>query len=351
MTPPAARTAEADVYLVRGDDPSLVAQSAREVVERLVGERDPGLVVEEHGGPLADDLQIGAVIDACMTPPFLVDRRVVVLREAGRLTPADAARLAEALERPMPSTALVLVGGGGSVPQALVKAVNAKGQVIDCSVRTSAERKVWLSDHLHGAPVRLDHKAAALLSDHLGEDLGRLSGILDTLADAYGTGATVDVERLQPFLGEAGSVPPWELTDAIDEGRIDAALAVLARMTGPGGTPPPVVVAMLHRTYANLLLLSDADVRSEEEAAALMGVKPGYPARKALQRSRAAGGQRLSQALQLISQADVDSKGASGLAPSLVMEVLVARLTRLMGGGASAGAGTGGSTSRRPRRR
>ena len=41
----------------------------------------------DHGrgvrGPGVDQFDVGAVIDACTTPPFLVDRRVVVVREAG----------------------------------------------------------------------------------------------------------------------------------------------------------------------------------------------------------------------------------------------------------------------------
>ena len=65
--------------------------------------------------------------------------------------------------------------------------------------------------------------------------MGRLEGILQTLAAAYGEGAAVDEEHLAPYLGEAGSVPPWDLTDAIDVGDRPAALAALRRMTGPGG--------------------------------------------------------------------------------------------------------------------
>ena len=74
------------VYLVKGDDPSLVAQAAHALVEQLVGGGDPSLMVEEFGGPGVDQFDVGAVIDACTTPPFLVERRVVVVREAGQLT-------------------------------------------------------------------------------------------------------------------------------------------------------------------------------------------------------------------------------------------------------------------------
>ena len=93
----------------------------------MVGDRDHALVVEEIGGGPGDELNVGAVVDACLTPPFLVDRRVVVVRDAGRLLTADVPRLVEVVEDPLPTTVLILVGGGGTVPAPLVKAVKAAG--------------------------------------------------------------------------------------------------------------------------------------------------------------------------------------------------------------------------------
>ena len=128
----------APAYFVRGEDPALVAQEARSLIDRLVAGRDPSLVVEEHGGSSVDGLEIGAVVDACTTPPFLVDRRVVVVRDAGRLGANDAARLVEALADPVPSIAVVLLAGGGTVPAGLVKAVTKIGEVVDTSTGRSA---------------------------------------------------------------------------------------------------------------------------------------------------------------------------------------------------------------------
>ncbi len=331
---PAARSPrtvsdEAPVYLVKGEDPALVGQAAHDLISRLVGERDPALVVEEHRGGSTDDLDVGAVVDACTTPPFLVDRRVVVVRDAGRLVAADAARLVAALEDPLPSTCLVLVGGGGTIPQSLVKVVNARGQVIDISVRKAGDRKGWLSDHLHGAPVNLDTFAARMLGDHLGEDLGRLAGITETLAAAYGEGASITADRLQPFLGEAGSVPSWDLTDAMDAGDAATALGALSRMSVAGGLVAPQVIGILHRHYGAMLRLDGADARSGDEAAALLGVAP-FVGRKALEQGGRLGSERVCQAITLIADADLDVKGRTALPPSLVLEVLVARLSRLV---------------------
>jgi DNA polymerase-3 subunit delta len=314
---------------VRGDDPSLVAQAAHLLADRLVGERDPSLVVEEYGGPSVDRLDVGAVLDACTTPPFLVDRRVVVVREAGQLTAADASRLVAYLEHPLESTTLVLVAGGGALPPSLSKAAAGAGEVVDTSVGTGRARSQWLAVHLREGPVRLDGPAAARLGEHLGEDMGRLAGLLDTLAAAYGEGATVGLDELEPFLGEAGSVAPWELTDAIDAGDTRGSLSVLRRMLAAGGSPPLVVLAGLHRHYRQLLRLDGSGAASADQAAELLGLRSSFPAGKALAVSRRMSTSSIARAIRLLAQADLDVRGTTALPGELVLEVLVARLSRL----------------------
>ncbi|MBO0728165.1 MAG: hypothetical protein J2P57_02830, partial [Acidimicrobiaceae bacterium] len=123
------------VWLIDGDDPSLVADELRRVVEELVGDADRSLVVEEFSD---DELDLAAVADACQTPPFLADRRVVVVRDAGRFTAEQVAPLVAYLDDPLPTTALVLGGGGGRLASKLVAAVKAHGHVVGTSVAARA---------------------------------------------------------------------------------------------------------------------------------------------------------------------------------------------------------------------
>ncbi|MEZ5272879.1 MAG: hypothetical protein R2694_11305 [Ilumatobacteraceae bacterium] len=62
-----------------------------------------------------------------------------------------------------------------------------------------------------------------------------------------------------------------------------------------------------------------------------MGIKPGFPARKALDQYRKLGGTGVTRAVSLLAQADLDLRGAKDWPEDLVMEVLVARLSRLAG--------------------
>jgi DNA polymerase-3 subunit delta len=328
-TPSATATAHRPAYLVKGADPSLVAQAAHVLVEQLVAGGDPSMMVEEFGGPGVDQFDVGAVIDACTTPPFLVERRVVVVREAGQVTASDAKRLVAYLGDPLPTTALVLVAGGGAVNPTLSKVVASAGDVVDTSVGTGKARSQWLADHLKGGPVRLDGAAQARLGEHLGSDMGRLAGLLDTLAAAYGRGATVTAADLEPFLGEAGALAPWDLTDAIDAGRTAPALGVLHRMLTAGESHPLVILAQLHKHYRQMLRLDGSGVTTAEQAADVLGLKSAYPAKKALAQSNRLGSAGIARAVQLLSEADLDLRGTTGLPGELVVEVLVARLSRL----------------------
>jgi DNA polymerase-3 subunit delta len=271
------------------------------------------------------------VVDAAQTPPFLTERRVVVARGLGRFGADDVGPLVTYLGAPLDSTELVLVGGGGRTQKALTDAVKAAGAAVqDTSPPSRArERQAWLVDEAGAAGIRLTAAAAILVAERLGEDVGRLQGILATLAATYGGSRQLGPDDVEPFLGEAGDVPPWELTDAIDGGDTALALRLLARMSGPGGRHPLQLMAVLHNHFVRLARLDGVDARSEAEAADALGIKPGFPARKALQQYRRLGGAGIQRAIDLLAAADLDLRGAKDLPDDVILDVLVARLSRL----------------------
>ncbi|MGI8759328.1 MAG: DNA polymerase III subunit delta [Acidimicrobiales bacterium] len=320
-------------YLVKGGDPVLRAEAVRALVHELVGDGDVALMVEEHEAAAADDT--GPLVDAARTPPFLTERRIVVGRDISAYSSEALAPLIAYLGDPLASTALVLVTAERArVSPKLVTALKAVGKVVDAGVPTQRDgRSTWLAEHVRRGPVRLDASALKVVGEHLGEDLGRLAGLLETLAAAYGVGARVSDDDVAPFLGQAGSVPPWELTDAVDSGHSGAAVAALHRMTRAGDRHPLQVMAILHGHFANMLRLDGAGIADPAAAAEALGRDPkksAYPAKKALEQGRRLGHDGVAQAITLLASADLDLRGAKGWPEELVLEVLVARLSRLV---------------------
>ncbi len=320
----------ANAWLVTGEDASLLAEAVANLVNELVGTAERSLVLEDFSG---EELDVAAVAGACQTPPFLADRRVVVLREAGRFTTDQLQPLLSYLEGPLPTTKLVVGGGGGTLPAKFVNAFKAlPGTALVNTDVSGREAHTWVTERIARAPLTLAPEAASMVESHLGEDLSRLSALLSTLEAAYGTGATIGSEELEPYLGQPGSVPPWDLTDAIDKGETEEALTVLHRLMEAGARHPLVVLAILHRHFGSILRVQSPGITSEAEAAEALGIARGrstFPARKALDAARRLGPRGSGDAITALADAELALKGKLDWGPEVVLEVLVARLCRL----------------------
>jgi DNA polymerase-3 subunit delta len=335
MSPKTAVKAEAPVYLVKGSDEVIARDAVRDIVHALLGDRDASLTVEEvgraqHQPSEAGTPSLSALVDAAQTPPFLTDRRIVVGRDLDVFTRADqVAPLVAYLADPLPTTHLVLAWSGGRIPKSVVDAVKAgKGEQVDTS--PGRQVAVWVGDQLTKSGLQVDAAAQKRLVDWLGDDPQRLVGLVETLIGSYGPGARVGLDEIEPFLGQAGGIPPWELSDAIDRGDIPTALGKLHRMLDGGDRHPLQIMATLHGQYARMLALDGAPVGGEKDAAALLGMKGStFPARKALTQSRKLGHDSIVRAMDLLATADLDLRGGKAWPENLVMEVLVARLTQL----------------------
>ena len=326
---------DAPVYLVRGSDEVLLRDAARDLIHALVGDLDPAFTVDEIGRDRfqpsdAAEARIAPLVEAAQTPPFLTDRRVVVGRDLDVFTRVEQiAPLVAYLDDPLPTTSLVLVFGPGRLPKLLAEAVaRCGGEQLDAG----PGRKVaaWVDDQLAAAGLHVDREGTARLVEWLGDDAQKLVGVIGTLVGSFGVGARLGAADLEPFLGESGGVPPWELTDALDRGDITTALDKLHRMVSGGGRHPLQVMATLHGHYARMLQLDGAPVRGEKDAAQLLGLRGStFPARKALQQARRLGHDRVVEAMSLLAGADLDLRGGKAWPEGLVLEVLVARLARL----------------------
>lgn len=347
------------VHLVTGNDPVLRDDAASRLIAELLAGEDRTLAVEEHTVPGRGEGEepsdgrggiIDAVVNAATSPPFMTERRVVVVRDIGNLRAGDLAPLVAVLDDPLGTTELVLVAGGGKTPAELEKRARAGGDVTAPPSERSAD---VLAAALDAADLRLTAAAQDAVRAHVGEDAGLLPGLVETLAGAHGRDTHLDVDAVEPYLGEAGTIPVWDLTNAVERGDIPGALATVRRLLTvtsprqPRPMHPLQVLGLLHGHYRRLLRLDDPGVRTNEDAAAALGARTNPRAAGfRLRQTRALGTEGLRRAFDLIAQADLDLKGARAIPENVVVELLVARLAALGGGSRRSGTSPG-----RPSRR
>lgn len=326
--------AEAPVHLVKGNDDILLADGARHLVDDLVGDAERAEVLTEFAG---DDYELGDVLLAAATVSMF-GSRVVVARNAARFTAEDVAPLVAYLDDPSPDSVVVVVwdrpvtsgARANAVPKKLTDALTAAGGVVHTHNLPSGKgAPMWAEEQFDAASVRLDRSARQMIVERLGEDLSRLGSVLEVLGSTFGD-TEVSAADVEPYIGGAGGVPPWDLTDAIDRGDVVGAVTNLQRMLGGGARHPLQVMVTIQSHVERLVRLDGAGVADEKAAASLLGMKGStFPAKKALAQTRALGHAKVVRSVQLVAGADLDLRGRSPLDGAAVLEVLVARLAAL----------------------
>ena len=328
-----------NVYLIRGDEPSIVSRELEKLTISLLENEDKSLVVEEL---LEDDYQtdseiysVESLVSAIQTVPFLTRKRIVIGRDFARFSKKeDLEPLFAYMKDPIETNYLILVWEKGAklqranqIPKSLIEAVTGCGEVID--IRVGRKVNGWIREQVGESSIMLDEASITLLEKSVGEEIARIPAILATLESVFGSGSDLQSSDIEPYIGQAGNVVPWELTDRITSGNAASALGILTRMQGNGAQHQMQILGFLSNHYFRILQLSGRSGVTSEEAANLLGDKSAYRAKKTLSEANRLGPEKSKRAIQLLAEADVNLRGGTGVPAETVMEVLVARLSSL----------------------
>lgn len=314
-------------YVVSGDE-TLIGLELTALVDRLVGDNDRSMMVEDFD--LADaGTQVGLVADALGTMPLFTERRVVVLRNVHG-APADLLEPVVAAIAGRVDEVDVVATVTGRQPKAFADVMKkASAESIGASVGTGKNDRLGRVEvQLVEAGLSYSPEVPQMIVRWLGEDHSRLAGLVQTLVSTYGENAKLVRSDVDLFLGGAGSVAPWDLTDAIDAGDTSGALVMLHRFLADG-THALQVLALLANRYGQMMKLDGRGVRTGADAVAILGGKE-FPARKVLEQYQKLGSGGVARAMSHLAAADVDLRGGKDWPDLLVLEVLVGRLCQLV---------------------
>lgn len=299
-----------NTYLVHGDNPGLLSLATSEVVESLQVKYPEAQVY---------DVSSSTSLDSDLRQVSLFSEVEIYLHQ-GALTADRVKQIVEYLKNSNPSSVLVI-----STPKpaaALTKAVQSvSGEVITWQGKTYKDTAQNL---LNKSNVPLTAAAKSLIVEHFGQEVERIPGLLEVLTTTLPHAERITPQDIQPLLGDKGTIPVWELTDAIDAADAKRALRAIDRMIPANN--PVALLAVVSSHIEKMFRLSALDIRSEQAAAQFLGLKGStYPAKKAVQ-TMGRYGNALPALVKLVAQANTNMKGGSPLPPRMTLEILVGRL-------------------------
>lgn len=127
------------------------------------------------------DSDAGQVVNLCRQMPMMGSYQVVILKEAQQLRGLD--KLSLYTSKPSPTTILIVCHKEKNVDKRsqLYKSIAQHGAVLESVRPRDYEIGPWLAQFVASKGCTIDAKAQAMLTDHLGTDLAKISNELGKL--------------------------------------------------------------------------------------------------------------------------------------------------------------------------
>ena len=318
-----------EAILLFGEDQGLVASSALSIRQTTFPEESADFDLETFFG---GDLDRERFSSSCQAYPLSAPRRLVILKEADRLSAAAAKSIVEYLQRPSSTTLLLIMAGNLEAKNPLRKHCETSKSIWCIPFYPLEEHALrqWLQTQLHQEGFQVERDALQYLSDHLAGDTRNTQQELDKLALYMGRKKRIALEDVLAMVGETTKHSSFGLSAAITSGKLEDALYILDRLLESGEEPLMLlgVISQRLRRLNQCRELLDQGQNPKIVAGRLrIFWKEQAPF---FSQSRAIPAPRLADGLLECLEADKQLKGGSilpSLPPRLIMERFVMRLT------------------------
>lgn len=325
----AAKTSLAPVYLLHGEEGYYIDELVKDF-EALVPEeeRDFNLYVL-----YAPESGVETVMDVCHRYPMMAERQVVIVKEAQAIRADQLNRLHSYVERPNPTTVLVISCRGAQAKGKELLAAVKKNGVIFESKRLS-ERNILpvISDLIKEKKLSVDPKALSMLRDYIGVDLARLYNEINKLALILGPRAMITPEAIERNIGISKDYNNFELIDAINSRNAAKAFAIAEYFrNNPKNNPTVMTVSSLFNQFSNLLIYHYTHDKSQSGYLDALGLKSPWALKGYETAARNYNVRQTIEIISAIREFDTRSKGIDSrqneydLLKDLIFHILTAR--------------------------
>ena len=312
----------APVYLLYGEEDFLAGEALDAIVQAALEGSDRTLNLDVLSGGETDGRDIVARASSF---PMVGGRRVVVVREADKLSHHDCELLAAYAGEPSPSTCLILIAGKPDMRRKPFATIRKSGWALECKPLYENKIPAWIAGAVRKGGYRIEPVAAKLLAAYVGTSLREIRSELDKLYVYIGSRKEITAGDVSALVGMSKEYTPFELQKAVGCRETARAMTILEEILNAGGGGP-LVIATMTNYFLTLWKLHDLGRRgvTQKEQAAQARVHPYF-----IQEYREALGFQppaaCERALLLLAEADEQSKSGAYDARQ-VMESLIVRL-------------------------
>jgi DNA polymerase-3 subunit delta len=246
------------LVFLHGDEPYLVSDAVKRI-KAAVLTRAPDFNYSELD---AKEQGIEKALAAAEMLPMMAERRLVVLRRAEEIKSDAAERMLQYVEKPCPSTVLLMVGSTLDSRTRFAKGLNAAKAVVECAQLKRPQLQTFVAKWAKEKQISVTADVYDVLFDAYGQDLSQWLLALERMGLYAGPGNTADVEVAEQLVFRTRVESIFGLTDAMLAGHTGRVLALCEELLEQKEAPL-AMVGLCARQIRQLIVLREAIERNE----------------------------------------------------------------------------------------
>ena len=295
----------APIYFLMGEEPYYIDGISDFIEDSVLSEEERSFnQIVLYGR----DVSIDDIISNAKRYPMMAERQVVIVKEAQDLS-RTIENLLPYVENPQPTTVLVICYKYKKLDarKKLSKTIQKQGVLFESKKLYENQVPDWIRRVLAGKGYTITPKAAQMLTEFLGNDLGKVNNELEKLQLILPEGSQITPQVVEENIGISKDFNNFELQSAIGDRNTKKAFTIVQYFgQNPKNHPIVMTIALLYSFFSKLLKYHA--LKNPAHAARELGVNP-YFVKDYEAAARNYPMKKVSSIISSIREIDMKSKG------------------------------------------
>ncbi len=262
------------IYFLEGEETFFIDNITRLLENKVLLEHEKSFNQTIFYGR---DTDAGSLINACRRFPMGSDYQLVILKEAQSMSKLEA--IMPYIQNPLKSTILVIDYKYGKLDRRTLFSKAILKTALHFESKKLYDDKVpsWIIDYVREMGYNMDAKAASLLTDYLGNDLGKIVGELEKLFVGLEKGKGISSEKIASSIGISREYNVFELGTALGSRQYEKIYKIIFYFNAnPKENPLVVVIGFLGSYFSKVLSFHYLKGQDRSSIASKLGVNPYF---------------------------------------------------------------------------
>ena len=310
------------VYFLFGPETYLRDEAARLIADQAMS----GTLLREFNDSTfnltSDDAR--DAIAAAEQLPMMSQRRIVRIKNLGKLKEAGEEVLLNYVNRPVETSVVIFITEDIDKRKKLARLLLA-GAAFEFQPLKLSELQAWIRSYLKGLTAEIEPQALQRILETVTSDLHTLANELNKLAAAALPSGRITTELVESLVGRSREHMNWELSDHILSRNRRGALKTLKDLLDDG-VEPLLLIGLIAGTYRRMALAKALLSQGASPAEIFSEVRmPPFKQRDYLAMLNRVDSEGLARTIRRVAQTDLAIKTSKGT-PRMQVEMLVCEL-------------------------